>query len=237
MKVKNKYLASFREGVMVAFPIVIGYFPIAIAFGLMAKNTFLSLRDTSLLSILVYAGASQFMALDLIGTGAGAGSIILATFLLNLRHLIMSASLAVELKEVPDKLLPLLGFGITDETFSVLSFNREKLSPFFVLVVNFLSYISWVVGTIVGFVAGEILPMSLQSSLGIGLYAMFAGLLFPEIKKSKDVLYLSLISIVVYTGLFYLNIFSAGWDIVLGIIISSFLGVIFLSGENGVEEN
>ncbi len=66
---------------IVALPIVIGYFPIAMAFGLLSKSTPpISFRDTSLLSILVYAGASQFMALGLIGTGVSASSIILATF-------------------------------------------------------------------------------------------------------------------------------------------------------------
>lgn len=120
---KNKV----REGVVAALPIMIGYFPIAMAFGLLSKNTYVSLRDTGLLSIMVYAGASQFMALDLIRAGVSAGSIVLATFLLNLRHMMMSASLAVEFQDMKRKFLPIVAFGITDETFSVISFNKEKM--------------------------------------------------------------------------------------------------------------
>lgn len=223
---------KFKEGMVAAIPIVIGYFPIAMAFGLLAKNTLISFRDTSLLSILVYAGASQFMALDLIGAGVNGGSIILATFLLNLRHMMMSAALAVNFHIIPKKFLPIIGFGITDETFSVISFNKDKISSFFILTLNILSYCSWVIGTMVGYAVGEILPVSLQSSLSIGLYAMFAGLLFPEISKSRNILFLSIISTLVYIILFYSNIFTSGWDIILGIIISSALGVAFFSKDN-----
>lgn len=225
---------KIKEGVVAALPIMIGYFPIAMAFGLLSKNTYVSFKDTGLLSIMVYAGASQFMALDLIRAGVSVGSIILATFLLNLRHMMMSASLAVEFQNINKKFLPIVAFGITDETFSVISFNKEKINLPFVLTINILSYSSWAAGTIVGYLVGEILPASLQSSLSIGLYSMFAALLFPEIKKSKNILFLSIISVIVYSILFYSKIFTSGWDIILGIIISSALGVIIFS--KGEEE-
>lgn len=225
-----------KQGIVVALPIIIGYFPIAMAFGLMAKNTSISFLDTSLFSMMVFAGASQFMALDLIGAGVTWANIILATFLLNLRHLMMTASLAVEFKSIPKKFLPLIGFGITDETFSVISFNKDKISTSFVLVLNFLSYSSWVIGTMVGYIVGEIIPAPLQTSLSIGLYAMFAALLFPEINKSKNIFFLSIISAIVYIILFYSNLFTSGWDIILGIIISSALGVVFFSNSSKERE-
>lgn len=223
---------KLKEGITSAIPIVIGYFPIAMAFGLLAKNASISLIDTALFSMMVYAGASQFMALDLIIIGVSTSSIILATFLLNLRHMMMSASLSVEFKDINKKYLPLLAFGITDETFSVVSFNKDKISLPFIMVLHILAYSSWALGTMAGYLSGEIIPSSLQSSLSIGLYAMFAALLFPEIKKSKRILFLSLISVIVYVILFYSNIFTSGWDIILGIIISSALGVIIFSKES-----
>lgn len=223
---------KLKEGITSAIPIVIGYFPIAMAFGLLAKNASISLIDTALFSMMVYAGASQFMALDLIIIGVSTSSIILATFLLNLRHMMMSASLSVEFKDINKKYLPLVAFGITDETFSVVSFNKDKINLPFVMVLHILAYSSWALGTMAGYLSGEIIPSSLQSSLSIGLYAMFAALLFPEIKKSKRILFLSLISVIVYVILFYSNIFTSGWDIILGIIISSALGVIIFSKES-----
>ena len=73
------------------------------------------------------------------------------------------------------------------------------------LVNKYIAYSSRVLGTMTGYLVGEILPASLQSSLSIGLYAMFAALLFPEIKKSKNILFLSIISAVVYVILFILR--------------------------------
>lgn len=232
----NNTTEKLKEGLIDALPIMLGYLPIAMAFGLLSKNTQISFRDTSLFSIMVYAGASQFMALYLIMGGVSSGGIILTTFLLNLRHLMMSASLSVSLKGIKSSYLPLIAFGITDETFSVASFNREKLSLPYILIFNISSYLSWVFGTMAGFLVGEILPQSLQSSLSIGLYAMFAALLFPEFKKSKNVLFLSILSAFIYGIIYYTNIISTGWDIIIGIILSSFLGVLIFQ-DKGDDSN
>lgn len=228
---------KFKDGLIASMPIVLGYFPIAMAFGLLSKNTLLSLKDTSLLSLIVYAGASQFMALDLISAGVNGSSIILAIFLLNIRHVMMSASLSVEFKNIPKKFLPLLGAGITDETFSVVSFNKDKIDLTYVSTIFLLSYVSWNVGTVIGYFVGEILPQSLQSSLSIGLYAMFAALLFPEIKKSRNTLFLSLISATVYAIIYYLDIFTSGWDIIIAIVIASTLGVFIFNDNKEEREN
>lgn len=223
---------ELKEGLVSAFPIFIGYLPVALAYGLLAKNSSISLMDTLLFSIMVYAGASQFMALDLIAIGISTGSIVLATFLLNLRHLMMSASLSLDFKDIDRRYLPIVAFGITDETFSVISFNKDKISLPYLLVVTMLSYIVWVLGTAAGYLAGEIIPPTLQSSLGIGLYAMFAALLFPEAKKDKRIFGLVTISAIVYILIYYSKILTSGWDIILGIIISSAICTLIFSKED-----
>lgn len=222
---------EMKDGFISAIPMIIGFFPIAMAFGLLSKNTDINFRDTTLFSAMVFAGASQFMALDLISAGVSFGSIILATFLLNLRHLVMSASLSLRLGGINRSLIPLIAFGITDETFSVASFRKEKLTAPYILVLNFLSYGSWVAGTIVGYLVGGILPQSLQSSLSIGLYAMFVGLLIPEIKGSKNILYLGIISAIIYSIIYYTKVLNSGWDIIFGILISSLVGVYVFNDE------
>ena len=227
-KHKNHIL---RTAYIAGLPIVVGYFPIAMAFGLLAKNTGLSIIDASLTSLLVYAGASQFMALDLIAGGVGAGSIILATFLLNLRHMMMSASLSVSLKEDTKPFLPIVGFGITDETFSVLSFNKEKLHLAYVLTVCAMAYASWNLGTISGYLVGEVLPPSLQTALGLGLYGLFAALLFPSFKVKTAYVKLSLLAGIIYGLIFTSGFFGSGWDIIAGIVISSIAGVLLLGKE------
>lgn len=231
MDIKN----NIKRGFTASLPIVVGYFPIAMAFGLLAKNTEISFRDTSLFSMMVFAGASQFMALDFIRAGVSAGNIILATFLLNLRHMMMSASLAVNLDNIKKIHLPVLAFGITDETFSVSSFNKDRINLSFILTLHSMSYSSWVAGTMVGFLIGEILPSSLQSSLSIGLYAMFAALLFPAFRGNGKVLILSMVSILIYVVLYYSSLFKSGWDIILGIILSSAIGTFIFKNEGDLD--
>ena len=222
---------DIKVGITSALPIVMGYFPVAMAFGLLAKNTGLNFVDTGLFSVIVYAGASQFMALDLINAGISMGSIILATFLLNLRHMMMSAALSVKLEGIKRKYMPLVAFGITDETFSVSSFHKGELTLPLILTLHASSHFAWFMGTIVGFFIGEILPASLQESLGIGLYAMFAALLFPNFKGSKNVVQIAILTAVVYLGIFYSGLLPAGWDLIVGIILSSALGAFFLENQ------
>ncbi|NLY72736.1 MAG: AzlC family ABC transporter permease [Tissierellia bacterium] len=230
---KKKF--SLKETLVISLPLIIGYFPVAMAFGLLAKNTAISLKDTSLFSILVFAGASQFMALDLIGAGVSNINIIIATFLLNLRHLMMSAALSLDMKEIPKKFLPFIAFGITDESFSVISFNKDKISLPFILLVNGLSYLSWVLGTLVGYGIGEVLPLSLQASMGVGLYAMFSALLTPELTRSREVLKISLLAAAIYAAFYYGGFLSAGWDLVLAILLSSLLGLFIFKEEESHE--
>ena len=177
------------------------------------------------------------MALDLISAGVSAGSIILSTFLLNLRHLMMTASLSVKMDNIKKPYLPIIAYGITDETFSVLSFKEGQLSLLYILTVNILSNLSWVLGTIIGFLVGEIIPKALQSSLSIGLYAMFVSLLFPNFKKENKILILSILTAIIYILIFTTKIFTSGWDIVIGIILSSALGVCIFNKDKEVEEN
>lgn len=90
-------LLGGKEGWLAGAPVVIGYFPVAMAFGLLAKAVHVPLLEACLFSLIVFAGASQFMALELLRAGVATGGIVAATLLLNLRHLMMSASLAVRL--------------------------------------------------------------------------------------------------------------------------------------------
>jgi len=235
MHLSHENKTGLKQGVRSAIPIIIGYFPVAMAFGLLANTINVSFLDSFLFSLLVFAGASQFMALDLIKAGIATGDIILATLLLNLRHMMMSASLAVKIKETKRKWLFFIAFGITDETFAVASLKEGKLTGLFLLALQGLSYSAWVCGTVVGYLVGAILPAIVQNSLGIGLYAMFAAIMAPEIRRSFDVFILTLISGVLYGIIYYLKILPSGWDIIGTILISSILGVLILKDKEVAE--
>ncbi|NLW56489.1 MAG: AzlC family ABC transporter permease [Firmicutes bacterium] len=231
MKTKTN---SFHQGIKAGLPIALGYFPIAVAFGVLAKNTGLSTVAAVLMSSMVFAGASQFVALNLLAIGTSYWQIIITTFILNLRHFLMSASLAQRLK--PGKLAPLLAFGITDETFSVLSFQpAADNNPPFVLGVNTVAYLGWISGTFCGSLMGQELPALLRTSMGIALYAMFIGLLVPKIKASKAALCLTVLAIAVSSLLYWgpspLSTLANGWKLMITTILVCTIGTLLFPEE------
>ncbi|HBE76177.1 MAG TPA: autotransporter [Firmicutes bacterium] len=226
--------AGISQGIKAGFPIFIGYFPMAMAFGLLGKAGGIAFIPTVSFSVLVFAGASQFMALNLLTGGAAAAEIILATFLLNFRHLLMSASLAAHLKERKSRWLPLVAFGVTDETFAVASTLTDKPNAKFLLGLEGIAYSGWVAGTIAGYAVGASLPVSVQASLGITLYAMFAAILVPQFQKSGSIVILALGSGVLHWLIRALKVFSGGWSLIVAMVLTAVLGAIFM--KNGDEQ-
>ncbi|WP_214742525.1 MULTISPECIES: AzlC family ABC transporter permease [unclassified Exiguobacterium] len=172
---------TFRAGLRAGIPVAIGYIPIAIAFGLLAQSFHLPNVITLSMSFLIFAGASQFITVQLLMTGSMYWEIILTTFILNSRHFLMSASLSQRIESTSRKLLAAIAFGVTDETFSIASTRKEASSGMFVLGLNTVAFLAWNVGTWIGVFLAFGLPSSLQASMGIALYAMFIGLLVPSL--------------------------------------------------------
>lgn len=225
-------MAPFRQGVRAGVAIAIGYTPIALAFGLLAKTTGLTLGETVLMSLVVFAGASQYIALSLIAAGTGALEIVLTTFILNIRHFLMSASLSE--KADPDAFWKkaLYAFGITDETFSVAAMKEGTVNASYMFGLIAMAYGSWVVNSGIGHAVGASLPESLQESMSIALYAMFIGLLVPALKKQRKIVWLAGLSALFNSiGTFVLHL-SKGWSIVLATLLSAVI-VQWLAKEGG----
>lgn len=223
-------------GMKAGLPIALGYLPIAVAFGLLAKTNGLPVLTSILMSVLVFAGASQFIAVNLLAAGTSGGEIILTTFLVNLRHLLMGATLAQRLGQQPARTRALLAFGITDETFSLVVMHPEHNNdPGFVAGVNTVAYLGWVLGTATGAVLVNGLPAILQSSMGLALYAMFIGLLVPNLKGSRANLTVSglalLLSALAYWGPSWLTAVGKGWKIMIITVIACFLGALLFPEE------
>lgn len=231
IKPLSKSNLTFINGIKAGTPIAVGYIPIAIAFGLLANSTGLPNYAGILMSLIVFAGASQFVAVNLLAIGSTYWEIILATLILNLRHFLMTASISQRIEEgTTKKFMALLSFGITDESFMVASTrNEEKLSPMFLLGLNLIGFSSWNIGTMIGIFLGTGLPDSIQSSMGIALYAMFIGLLIPSIKKAKPVLVVTLVAVLINSILHWIPLFSgisSGWGIIITTILTALIGAI-----------
>ncbi|MEK5425173.1 AzlC family ABC transporter permease [Cytobacillus sp. FSL R7-0680] len=213
----------FRKGVQAGVSIAIGYAPVALTFGLLAKTTGLSFIETVLMSMIVFAGASQYIALSLISLGTSTFEIIFTTFIVNIRHFLMSTALNEKAED--DRLMKkaLYSFGITDESFSVIATKDGVQKTGFILGVNIIGYMSWVTFTALGFVVGANLPQVLQESMTVALYAMFIGLLVPSMKGSAKVVYLAAIAAGLNTIFTFTGALSTGWSIVIATLISSVL--------------
>lgn len=224
----------FRKGLATGFPIMLGYLPIAITYGVLARQTGLSFLELVMMSGLVYAGASQFMAVNMIAASATVLEITIATFVLNFRHFVMSLSFMNRLRHVSNKWKLPLSMGLTDETFAVASFHpgeaEKKNGTYFYLGIFLIAYLSWVVGSLLGGLLGDIIPEALSQSMGIALYAMFIGLLIPSVKKNVKTGLIAVLAMMINFLCVELGM-SSGWAIVVGTVIGGLSGIHLLKEE------
>lgn len=227
----------FRKGLQAGVSIAIGYAPVALTFGLLAKTAGLSFIETVLMSMVVFAGASQYMALSLISLGTSTFEIIFTTFIVNIRHFLMSTALNEKAEDDKLKKKALYSFGITDESFSVIATKDGVQKTGFILGVNIIGYMSWVTFTALGYVVGANLPQVLQESMTVALYAMFIGLLVPSMKGSAKVVYLAAIAAGLNTIFTFTGALSTGWSIVIATLISSVLVEVIEGMKRGDRQN
>lgn len=173
-----------RDGAGAAWPICLGYAPIGLAFGVLAQKAGLQVWQVGMMSVLVFAGSAQFIAVAMLGAGASLSSIVATTFVVNLRHLLMSSSLAVYLRKVDRGFLSLLAYGVTDESFAVnlTRFRAGGWDRHRALFLNHAANLAWIVSTVAGAWAGEAVP---AGSFGVdyALLAMFLCLLVFQLRE------------------------------------------------------
>ena len=175
-------MAKMRSGspIQRGVAILLGYFSIAVAFGVAGRELGFSLPALAAFSAFVFAGASQFLAIQLLAQGVGGVAVIVATLILNARHVVMSLAIRDRItgNRVPK---PVLAFGITDEVFASAAIRVGPIRDIDLLTMETLAYSGWVGGTIAGFVIGQFLPPAIEEAMGIALYAMFVTLVVPGI--------------------------------------------------------
>lgn len=227
---------QFFDGLAAGIPVALGYIPIAITFGLLARGANLPFYIPILMSLLVFAGASQFIGVNLLVLGVSHGEIILTTFILNLRHFLMTAAISQKIPgTVTKSWRALLAFGITDETFTIAAMRKENvLSRYFILGLNVIAFAAWNLGTWIGLLFSSGLPVVLQSAMGIALYAMFIGLLIPSCKHSRPALVVALLAATAHSLIRWLPItagITGGWGIILATLVSAGFGAYFFTGD------
>jgi 4-azaleucine resistance transporter AzlC len=171
------------QGAAAAWPICLGYMPIGLAFGVLAQKAGLSPLEIGLMSVIVFAGSSQFIAVSMLAAGASLISIVVTTFIVNLRHFLMSSALAVYLKNTDRKKLSFFAYGVTDESFAVnlSKFRDEHWDLNSALVTNFSANFTWILTTMLGGIGGQFIPAH-AFGIDYALIAMFICLLVFQIR-------------------------------------------------------
>jgi 4-azaleucine resistance transporter AzlC len=221
---------QIEKGVRQALPIVLGYVPIGAAYGLLAQQAGLGLWTTLGLSVFVFAGASQFMAVSMIQSGMETAAIVGATFIVNFRHVLMSASIAPYLAAWKTRQRLLFGGMLTDETFVLhsLNFARGDVDPATSIALNVTVYVAWTASGMAGYNLGAIIAYPEAWGLDFALPAMFAGLLITAC-KNKAAVAAAVAGGTVSVGLHLLN--AGAWAAFFGALAGATAGVFFVVGE------
>jgi len=182
-------MAVLREGAGTAWPICMGFIPIGLSFGVLAQKAGLGPLHVLLMSTLVFAGGSQFIAVAMLGSGASLPAIVMTTFVVNLRHFLMGSALAVHLPRVNRWFLALFAYGLTDESFAVnmARFRGEGWDRWRALTVNQITNATWIASTVAGVYVGNLIPAG-AFGIDYALTAMFICLFTFQLRERLHVL-------------------------------------------------
>ncbi|MBE6604168.1 MAG: branched-chain amino acid transporter AzlC [Ruminococcaceae bacterium] len=175
---KRRGIAPAFRGLKAAFldtvPVLTGYLVLGIGFGVIFRSHGYGVLYAAAMSIFVYAGSMQYVAVDMIVGGASLLAAALTTLMVNARHLFYGISMVEPYQNVRHK--PFLIFTLTDETYSLVS-HREGVpaqeSPTrYYFFVSLLNYLYWISGSVIGAAIGAVLPFSTEG-IDFALTALF----------------------------------------------------------------
>ena len=198
---------DFWQGVAASGPILLGVIPFGLTCGVMGLTAGLTAWETILMSLFVFAGASQFIAITMLGAGvSGFGLIVLTTLLVNLRHLLMGASLAKHLTPQPLANRLALSFWLTDEAYAVTSSRIQErgYSASHQFGVSVSLYFTWAAATATGVFFGSRIPDPLAWGLDFAMPATFLVLLLPRLTDKISWLVALIAGVTAVAGALYL---------------------------------
>jgi 4-azaleucine resistance transporter AzlC len=222
------------KGMSAAWPICAAYVPIGLAFGVSAQKIGLSTLEIGLMSMFVFAGSAQFIAVSMLDAGAGAASIVLATFVVNLRHLLMSSALSVFIGKRRPALLAFFAYGVTDESFAVNHhrFLTGDWDAGRCLVVNHASNLAWIASTVAGGLGGQFIAPG-AFGLDYTLPAMFIGLIVLQVRRLLHILVGAAAGMVSVALSFIL---PGNWNVIAAAVAAATAGAVILGTESPLHQ-
>ncbi|MCR5074917.1 MAG: AzlC family ABC transporter permease [Ruminococcus sp.] len=217
---------NFLRGLNHGLPIGLGYLSVSFGFGILAVKNGLSVFQSSVISASNLTSAGQAAGVEIIAAGGALLEMILVQLTINIRYSLMALSLSQKLDKsftTPHRLLA--SYGITDEIFAVCSAQRGALTPAYMYGMILISAVGWVLGTFLGASAGELLPPSVTSAMGIVLYGMFIAIIIPPSRKRKSILFVTIAAAVLSIFFRYvLTFISGGFAMMICAIVAAALG-------------
>lgn len=222
----------FREGMRDGLPIGLGYFAVAFSIGIAAKNAGLSPLQSFFASLLCNASAGQYAGFTSIAAGSAYLEIAIITLIANARYLLMSCAMSQRLAPETSVVHRLaMAFDITDELFGIAISRPGYLNPNYTYGAVISAAPFWAVGTAIGCIAGNLIPINLVSALSVTLFGMFLAVIIPPARENKVIAGLIVICFAASCAASYLpvicDISSGTRTIILTVIIASAAAVLF----------
>ncbi len=216
---------SFKKGLKDGLPICIGYFSVSFAFGIFAVENGLTVWQAVIISLTNLTSAGQLAGVPIMTGGGSLFEIAISQLVINSRYSLMSVSLAQKLSpklKLKDKLL--IAYGNTDEIFAVSVSQKGEIGKKYMWGLILLPVIGWTSGTLLGGVAGNILPPMVTAALGLAIYGMFTAIVVPVAKKEKATALCVLLSIALSCVFRYvpcLNKIPSGFTVIICAVVAS----------------
>jgi len=214
--------AIFLAGMRDTFPLIVAAAPFGLVYGALAISQGLSEWLTMSMSLFVFAGASQFIAVTLLASSAAFPVILLTVFIVNLRHMLYAATFMKQVGQLSQWLRLPMAFWLTDETFAVVSnrlLREPKMTGFswYYLGSCLAMYSNWILCTWLGLTLGQRLPDVTQWGLDVAMVVAFVGIVVPLLKHKAH--WACAISAIIAATLTY------HWPHQTGLLFSTFLAI------------
>lgn len=227
---------EYKTGVHTGLPVGLGYFSVSFGFGAMAVAQGLKALDATLISASNLTSAGQFAGLTLIVAVGTLWEMIVTQIVINSRYSLMSLALSQRMGEKIGFFPRLfIAFFNTDEIFALAMARKQPLTVPFMLGLGTLPFFGWTGGTLMGALAGSVLPQDIRAALGVMLYGMFIAIVVPPAKQEKPV-FITLLLALTFSCLFAwvpaLKTVSAGISIVICTVAAAAIAAVLFPTED-----
>ncbi len=178
-------LPDLRRGFVETIPLGIGVTIYGLVYGMLGRQGVLPFWMIPAMSLIVFAGSSQILAAEMMISGASPLSVITTVLVVNLRHVVMSADMAVHVQDESAGKKALAAFFLTDEAYAVsyAHFQREKGTISYILGAGLDIYLFWALSSVAGYWFGNLVPPILEPAFGFAMAAAFLSMLVPAVRN------------------------------------------------------